>query len=67
MKTILFFVAALMLTTTAQAKTVSCTIASIKGRIVTIECQGKTISLETGQKIRVKEYKKKTRRILESC
>lgn len=67
MKTILFFVAALMLTTTAHAKTVPCTVTSIKDRTVTVECQGKTISLETGQKVRVKEYKKKTRRVLESC
>lgn len=67
MKTILLCAAFLMLTTTAHAKAVSCTISTIKDQVITLECTGKTVHLKVGQKVSIKELKKKKTKEIEGC
>ena len=54
MKTILLCASFLMLTTVAHAKSVNCTVTSIQGKEVQLQCKDKKKSLKVGQKVRVK-------------
>ncbi len=65
MKTLLLITAAFfMLTATVQAKSISCTVSTVKDNVVTLDCQGKSIKLEEGQQVKVKAAKKKA---IEGC
>lgn len=67
MKTALLTTAAiLMLATTSQAKTVSCTVTTVQNEMVTLDCTGTTTGFKIGQKVSVKG-KKSRKKAIEGC
>lgn len=68
MKTICYITAALlMFSANVQAKSVICTVVSVKDPVVTLHCQNNVSILETGQQVTVKELKKKKEKVIEGC
>lgn len=68
MKTVCYITAALLLfSANVQAKPVPCTVATIKNQMVTLNCQQTESILEIGQRVTVKEVKKKEKKVIEGC
>ena len=69
MKKVLFPILAAMLivwapATSLAAKSLRCTVTSVKAEIVTLDCGGKAAELKTGTMVKIKQPRKKA---IEGC